>query len=159
MSRLLSGARRAADVVACLMFAAVFVIFIVKIVARYIGGAEMVWADEVCIILFIWIVFWAGSFILADRDHIRFDLIYHAMPPGGRRVMAVLRSMLVGGLFLYAAPATISYIRFLWRERTPVLELRLDGVYAIFGVFVVSVAVRAAWSLWRLAGPAWRSQL
>ena len=159
MSRLLAGARRAADLAACLMFAAVFVIFIVKIAARYGGGSEMVWADEVCIILFIWIVFWAGSFVLDDRDHIRFDLIYHAAPPGARRVMAMLRSVLVGGLFLYAAPATTGYIAFLWRERTPVLDLRLDGVYAIFGVFVVSVAVRAAWAVWRLAGPGWRSQL
>ncbi len=36
-------------------------------------------------------------------------------------------------------PATLDYILFLWRERTPVLQLRLDIVYACFGIFVVAV--------------------
>ncbi len=159
MRRLLSGARRAADIVACLMFAAVFVIFCVKIVARYAVQDEMAWADEVSIILFIWIVFWADAFILAERDHIRFDLISHAAPARVRRVMAIARAVLIGGLFLYAAPTTLGYIMFLWRERTPVLELPLDRVYAIFGVFVVTVPLRAAWAVRRLLGRDWRSGL
>ena len=159
MSRLLAAAHRAADIAACLMFAAVFVIFIVKIVARYGEQAEMAWADEVCIILFIWIVFWAASFLLAERDHIRFDLLTHAAGPRTRRVMAMARAVLIGGLFAAAAPATLGYIAFLWRERTPVLELPLDWVYAIFGVFVVTVPLRAAWSLWRLTRRDWRTQL
>ncbi len=159
MRRVLLGARRAADIVACLMFAAVFVIFCVKIVARYVEQDEMAWADEVSIILFIWIVFWADAFILAERDHIRFDLISHAVPARVRRMMAVARAVLIGGLFLYAVPATVGYILFLWRERTPVLELRLDWVYAIFGVFVVTVPLRAAWAVRRLLGRDWRSWL
>jgi TRAP-type C4-dicarboxylate transport system permease small subunit len=151
--------RLAADAVACLMFVAVFTIFCIKIAARYGAHAAMAWADEVSIILFIWIVFWAASFILAEREHIRFDLIYHAMPPAVRRGMAIARALLIGGLFLYAAPATLGYIQFLWRERTPVLELRLDWVYAIFGVFVVTVPIRSAWAITRLLGRDWRSRL
>jgi TRAP-type C4-dicarboxylate transport system permease small subunit len=152
-------ARRGADIVACLMFAAVFVIFCVKIVARYVAQDAMAWADEVSVILFIWIVFWADAFILGERDHIRFDLVCHAVPPRVRRAMAIAREVLIGGLFVCAVPATLGYIRFLWRETTPVLELRLDWVYAIFGVFVVTVPLRAAWALRRLLGRDWQSGL
>lgn len=135
----------AARIVAALMFAAVFLIFCIKIVMRYGEHNEMAWADEVCIILFIWIIFWANAFILADRDHIKFDLVTHMVPPAVQRWMAIVRSILVGAIFLFAAPATLDYIRFLWRERTPALELRLDWVYIIFGIFVVTVPIRAAW--------------
>jgi TRAP-type C4-dicarboxylate transport system permease small subunit len=159
MRRLAGAARLGAELVAALMFAAVFVIFLLKIAARYGAHDEMAWADEVSIILFIWIIFWSNAFLLRERDHIRFDLFTHAAPPAVRRVMAIARAILIGGLFLYAAPATIDYIQFLWRERTPVLELRLDWVYACFGLFVITVPLRAAWSLFVLAGPRWRSQI
>jgi TRAP-type C4-dicarboxylate transport system permease small subunit len=158
-ARLLGLARLVANLVAAAMFAAVFVIFCAKIVARYGGHAEMAWADEVSIILFIWIIFWANAFILTERDHIRFDLVTHAVSPRIRRPMAIARALLIGGIFAYATPATLDYIRFLWRERTPVLELPLDWVYLCFGVFVVTVPLRAAWSIWRLAGRTWRDHV
>ncbi len=151
--------RLVVDLVAAAMFAAVFVIFCAKIVARYGEHAEMAWADEVSIILFIWIIFWANAFILSDRDHIRFDLITHAAPPGVRRVMGIVRGVLFAGLFLYVMPGTIDYILFLWRERTPVLGWRLDYVYSCFGVFIATVPLRAGWSVIRLCGPRWRDQI
>ncbi len=157
--RLLRLAQLGADIVAAVMFIAVFVIFCAKIVARYGEHADMAWADEVSIILFIWIIFWANAFILGERDHIRFDLVTHAVPPGARRVMAILRNLVFAGLFAYVLPDTIDYIQFLWRERTPVLGWRLDYVYSCFGVFIATVPLRAAWSVIRLCGPKWRTQL
>ena len=158
-TRLLGAARLVANLGAAAMFIAVFVIFCAKIVARYAEHAEMAWADEVSTVLFIWIIFWTNSFILSDRDHIRFDLVVHAMPPQVRRVMGFVRGALFAGLFAYVLPGTVDYIQFLWRERTPVLGLPLDYVYACFGVFIATVPLRAAWSVIRLCGPDWRSQV
>ena len=157
--RIVRLAMLASNLVAAAMFAAVFVIFCAKIIARYGEHDDMAWADEVCIILFIWIIFWANSFIMGERDHVRFDLVTHAMPPQVRRAMAITRGVLFAGLFLYVTPQTIGYILFLWRERTPVLGLRLDYVYMCFGVFVATVPLRSAWSVVRLCGPNWRAQV
>lgn len=156
---MLRAARLFADAVAVLMFAAVFIIFCLKIGMRYIGHNELAWTDEVAIILFIWIIFWANAFILSDRDHIRFDLVLHMVPPTARRWMAVARAILVGGIFLAALPDTFDYILFLWRERTPVLELRLDRVYICFGVFAATVPLRGAWLLVQMARSDWRSHV
>jgi TRAP-type C4-dicarboxylate transport system permease small subunit len=158
LARIARGGELAANIVAALMFAAVFLIFCVKIAMRYGAHDAMAWADEVSIILFIWIIFWANAFILGERDHIRFDLVTHAIrSPRIRRIMEVARGLLIGGLFLYAIPATVGYIAFLWRERTPVLNLPLDWVYLCFGIFVVTVPLRAAWTIVRLVRPGWRS--
>ena len=153
------AARLLVDGVAALMFAAVFVTFCAKIAMRYIGHNEAAWSDEVAIILFVWIIFWANAFMLADRDHIRFDLVLHMAGPRTRRAMGVARALLIGGVFLAAVPATFDYILFLWRERTPVLGLRLDYVYICFGVFVATVPLRAGHALIGLLGPAWRRQV
>jgi TRAP-type C4-dicarboxylate transport system permease small subunit len=154
--RLAASAARAA---ASLMFVCVFAAFIYKIVMRYVAGDAVAWADEVSVILFVWIIFWANAFIVPERRQITFDLLVRLMPPAGRRAAAIVRLLIVGGLFAWALPGVIDYTAFLWRERTPVLSLRLDFVYACFSIFAVAVVVRSAVALVRLLRPGWRDQV
>lgn len=151
--------RRVAEVVAGLLFALVFAIFNYKIITRYLGHDEAVWADEVSVILFIWIIFWASSFLVRDREQITFDLCYRPLPARMKRVFAITRLILVGGIFLWALPGSLDYIHFLWRERTPVLGWRLDILYSCFGMFMIAIIARSAWSLAKLLGPKWRDYL
>ena len=151
--------RRAADAVCAAMFACVFVIFVYKIVMRYAAHNAVAWADEVSVVLFIWIVFLANGFVVEDRRQISFDLFYRHLGPAGQRVVALLRTVLIGGTIAAALPGSLDYIGFLWRERTPVLLLRLDIVYACFGAFLVAVLARYAARLLGLLGRNWREQL
>jgi TRAP-type C4-dicarboxylate transport system permease small subunit len=73
-----------------------------------------------------------------------------------QRVIATARSLLVGGIFLCALPASVDYILFLWRERTPVLGWRLEYVYACFALFMLAVTIRLAYRLVLLLSPRWR---
>lgn len=148
-----------ADWIAAAMFAAVFLIFNYKIFTRYFEHSEAVWADEVLVILFIWIIFWAQAFVVRDRDQITFDLIYRLLPARGRRAAALARHALVGGVFLWSLPGSLGYIRFLWREHTPVLNLPLDVVYSCFGLFLVAVVVRSFLSVRRLLGSRWWDEI
>jgi TRAP-type C4-dicarboxylate transport system permease small subunit len=151
--------RQCADWTASAMFAAVFLIFNYKIFTRYFEHDEAVWADEVLVILFIWIIFWANAFLVRDKEQITFDLIYRLLPATAKRFTALARAVLIGGIFAWALPGSLDYIRFLWREHTPVLNLPLDYVYACFGLFLIAVIVRALLSAVRLLGPRWRTQI
>jgi TRAP-type C4-dicarboxylate transport system permease small subunit len=149
--------RQIADWTASAMFAAVFLIFNYKIFTRYFEHSEAVWADEVLVILFIWIIFWANAFLLRDKDQITFDLVYRLLPPPAKRAVALVRFALIGGIFLWALPGSLDYIRFLWREHTPVLNLPLDYVYSCFGLFLIAVIVRSLHSAVKLLGSGWRT--
>ena len=78
------------------------------------------------------------------------------MPPGQVRVA---RLLLVGGIFAAALPGVVDYTLFLWRERTPVLGMRMDLVYACFGMFVAAAVVRSVCQIWGLLGSGWREGL
>jgi TRAP-type C4-dicarboxylate transport system permease small subunit len=125
------------------MFACVFAVFLLKVVMRYVAQDPLAWADEVSTVLFVWLIFWANAFLVPDRQQIAFDLLYRHLPPRGQRVVGVIRFLVVGGLFAWSLPGVIDYIRFLWRESTPVLGWRLDWVYSCFGIFVLAVVVRS----------------
>jgi TRAP-type C4-dicarboxylate transport system permease small subunit len=154
-----AGLRQIADWVASAMFAAVFVIFNYKIFTRYFEHDEAVWADEVLVILFIWIIFWAQAFVVRDRDQISFDIVVRLLPAQGKRFAALLRHLLIGGVFLWALPGSLGYIRFLWREHTPVLNLPLDWVYSCFGVFLIAVIARSLLGARQLLGARWRDHI
>lgn len=151
--------RQIADWGACAMFAAVFIIFNYKIFTRYFEHDEAVWADEVLVILFIWIIFWAQAFVVRDRDQISFDIVVRLLPAQGKRFAALARYILIGGVFLYALPGSLGYIRFLWREHTPVLNLPLDWVYSCFGLFLLAIIVRSLVGAWQLFGARWRDHI
>ena len=72
---------RGATLVAALMFSCVFVAFIYKIVMRYAAGDAVAWADEISVVLFVWIIFWANAFVVDDRRQITFDLVVRLLPP------------------------------------------------------------------------------
>jgi TRAP-type C4-dicarboxylate transport system permease small subunit len=150
---------RLAGMLTNLMFVAVFLAFIYKIVMRYGAGDAVAWAEEASVILFIWIVFLANGLVVEERRQIAFDLIYRNVGASSQRWIAVARSLLVGGIFICALAAAVDYILFLWRERTPVMGLRLDYVYACFALFMLAVIARALYRLALLMTARWRQGL
>jgi len=157
MASVLARIRALATLVTTLLFAAIFVIFLYAVFMRYVMHQPVVWADELNIILLLWVMFIAGALVLRDNEHVAFDIAWNAAPPKGRRVIGIVAALAFGGLFLAALPGTWSYITFLWRERTTVLEWRLDLVYSCYLIFFIAVIMRFGTKLVRLLGPHWRN--
>jgi TRAP-type C4-dicarboxylate transport system permease small subunit len=137
--------RRAAAAVSGLLVAAVFCAILLGIARRYLFGTPLVWADELATVLFIWAIFWSGAFVVGAREHVAFDLVHGALPPKAAAWTWRIACLIAGVALLAALPKTWSYISFLWRERTPALQWRLDFVYVCFALFVAASALRFLW--------------
>lgn len=159
MERIRRHLQRGAELVAAVLFATMFGAFLVQIVSRYVVGRPVQWSQEVALIFYLWIVFWACAFIVRERDHIVFDIVYQALPEGGKRWIAALTTLVAGGLLIAGLPGTWDYITFMAIDRTWVLKIRFDLVFAVFLIFMVAVIVRYAIRLWRLGSPRWRDEL
>jgi TRAP-type C4-dicarboxylate transport system permease small subunit len=157
--RLLRYSSTAAEAISAAAFAAMFLLFLAGIAARYLFGKPIIWADEVIMVLFLWLVFLTEAFVITEREQVTFDGIYDLVGERGRRVIQALGALLVAVMFLIALPTVYDFVRFLWRERTNALQWRLDIVYSCFVVFWISVIMRAALKLVRLAGPNWRGEV
>ena len=150
---------RAGEAICAAMFVLVFLAFIYKIGARYVFGGAIAWADEICVILFIWIIFIANAFVVPDNRQLCFDLLYRNLGDNGRRKMAIFRIAVIGGIFAWCLPGAVDYILFLWRERTSALYWRLDYVYICFAIFMVATVARLAGQLLGLIAPRWRQTI
>jgi TRAP-type C4-dicarboxylate transport system permease small subunit len=159
MNALFRGVRKFFEAVAALLFAAIVVVFASNIVARFAFNRPILWADEVLIYLMIWCTFLSIAFVVREREHVAFDLVYEQFSPGGRRVLLIVGALLTAAIFAAASPAMLDYIRFLWRERTSILDVRLDIAYSVFGVFIVMLIASRLLMAFRLMGRDWTTTL
>jgi C4-dicarboxylate transporter, DctQ subunit len=150
MNRLLEKLRIAALDIASLMLGALFIIFLIQITARYVFNSPVSWTLEACLTLWLWVVFWGGAFVLREKDHVKFDVLYTAVGARLRRAFALISAIAISGGMLAALPATWSYISFYQIKRSAVIGIRLDFVFSIYAIFAVMMVARYAWRAWLL---------
>ena len=134
--------KHAADAVGGLLYATLFIVFIVQVVARFGFDKPLAWTDELVVVLYIWVILWAAAFMVPEREHVVFDLVYHAVPRRLRRYMRIAGHLMIGGLSAVALPASWDYIRFMAREGTPVLGLPFMWVFLPFALLLFSLVMR-----------------
>lgn len=146
----------AAEAIATTLFAAIFVIFLWAIFARYVLGMPAAWPDELNMVLLVWTTFLAEALVLGEREQVRFEALWDLSGPTTRRVTALAATLLTFVLFAVTLPVVWGYVAFLWRERTNVLQWRLDWVFSVFVLYWVAVVARAAVRFVLLLTPRWR---
>lgn len=142
--------RRIAAIFGAGLFAALFVVFIVQVVARFAFNRPLPWTDEAAVILYVWVILWSAALIVPEREHVAFDLVWNMASRRAQRYMRAVGLVAVGGLAAWAIPASIDFTRFMAREGSPVLGLPLVWVFAPFVLLLAALLVRAAIGLWLL---------
>ena len=151
--------RHAAEIVAAVVFAAMFAAFILQIFTRYVLNDPTAWTQEATLICYLWVVFWCAAFLLRERDQITFDLIVSISSRRVQRMLAAISAMLVAAAFLIVLPGTVDWLRFMRFEKTPVLGVRYDYLYSIFIVFCVAVVIRSGLRARELLSARWERAL
>jgi TRAP-type C4-dicarboxylate transport system permease small subunit len=145
-----AGLKRIADAVGAGLFAVLFGVFIVQVVARFAFNRPLPWTDELAVILYVWVILWAAAFMVPAREHVVFDLVYNTLGKRARRGMLLLGSVMIAGLSAWALPGSWDYVRFMAREGTPVLGMPFMWVFLPFVLLLAALVVINAWQVWRL---------
>jgi TRAP-type C4-dicarboxylate transport system permease small subunit len=140
---------RRAENVAAVMLGAMFLAFLLQIAFRYVLGLPIGWTHEISVILWIWLVLWGASFVITEREEIRFDIIYGAVGPGPRRVMMLITAAALIALYSISFPAVLDYVTFMKVEKTSYLKIRFDWLFSIYIVFAVATIIRYIWLAWQ----------
>ena len=144
--------KRGADAVGAALFAILFLVFMVQIVARFGFNRPLPWTDEAAVMLYVWVILWAAAFIVPEREHVMFDLVWNMVGTRTRKVMRLVGHAMIGGLCAWALPASWDYVHFMRREGTPVLGVSFMWVFLPFVLLLAALTVRSLIGIWR----AWR---
>ncbi|MEM5471090.1 TRAP transporter small permease subunit [Hoeflea sp. AS60] len=155
---------RGAEFVAAMMMAAMFLTFILQIAVRYsaklswlaktfplLEPSRFGWTLEFCLALWVWIVFWGAAFVVRERDHVTFDLIYGQVSPKTRRWFAIIGGTVVCAGLLWSLEPTWSKFYILRLKTTATLSnllgdwVRMRDIYSVYILFLVVVGARYGW--------------
>lgn len=82
------------------------VITFANVIARYLFNSNILWALEVTVFLFAWLVLMGASYGVKKHIHIGVDAVINAVSPKARRVMAILSvsaCITFSGILLYGS--------------------------------------------------------
>lgn len=133
------------------LLAVMFLSFMLQIISRYVFNNPIGWTLELCLTMWLWLVFWTSAFCLDDRDHVRFDMLYLMANRRLRRIFALVTAVAIAGGILAALPATLDYITFYKIKKSATLRIRLDIVFSVYAIFAVAIIARYGLRAWSLA--------
>ena len=150
-----------ADNILALLMAAMFIVFIIQIVMRYLAKFNLVtpwvWTVDFTSTTFLWVVLFGGGVALAESDHVKFDTVYNMFDVGVRRIMALIASIAIVGLLVFSLPAVWEWLSLLHRfgkpnatlkypftDGKPILVVHIYGMYFVFaGAIILRYSYRA----------------
>lgn len=154
MNNLLERLRKISNFLAASMLAVLFFTFLFQIFSRYVLRSPFGWTLELCLILWVWIVFFGCAFIVRDRDHVTFDIFYYATPKKVQLVLSILSAIGVILIMGYSFLPTIDYIDWMKMRKTTTVKIPFTGdkiplkyIFSIYGIFLLSVIFQYIWKL------------
>lgn len=138
---------RVAEAIAAIALAAIFIVFLLQIFTRYSGKLSQwmpvenlsVWMSEIeplrwtvylISLLWVWLILLGCSFVVRERDHVTFDILYQAAPPRLRKIMTILGAIILIAVMLISLPATWDAImanRLMELKKLQTLRLPITG--------------------------------
>jgi len=150
-------------IVATMMFA-IFATFIIQVIIRYTARvpsiAEAVpmlnpnnfgWTLELCLALWVWLIFFGNAFVVRDKDHVTFDILYLAVRPNVRRWFIIIGGLIICVALFASISPTMDRFHILRLKRTATLSnlfgdwIRMRHIYSIYIIFLGVIIAKYAW--------------
>ncbi len=151
MKKVVGGFSRLAEAIAGAMLAAIFVVFLLQIMWRYLFTPAG-WTLELIGILWVWVIFFSCAFVLRESDHVKFDILYLSQGRKVRQVFALIAAAAIVIGMIYSLNPTWDYVNWMKIRKTATVHHPLTGdkiplrdVFSIYIVFIIAVAARYAW--------------
>lgn len=136
---------RGAEAISAALLAALFATFLLQIFSRYVLQDPFGWTLELCLTLWIWIVFFGNAFIVRERDHVTFDLFYQAAPRQVQRILALVSAAAVVAAMAWSFLPTLDYVEWMKIRKSATLKIPMRTVFSIYIIFLIAVIARYAW--------------
>jgi C4-dicarboxylate transporter DctQ subunit len=163
---------RGCEFIAAMILAAIFVIFLLQIFARYtskmawlmpieqvsnwmLSVEPLGWTLNLISLLWVWLIFFGCSFVVRERDHVTFDILYLALPDHLRRIAIIIVSLTMIFALLWSFLPTWDAIfgsRLMELKKIQTLRIPITGdkiqikwLFASYITLMIVVLLRYTW--------------
>jgi len=169
---------RGCEFIAAMILAAIFLIFLLQIFARYTSKIAWLmpneqisnwmltvepvgWTINLISLLWVWLIFFGCSFVVRERDHVKFDILYRALPEHLRRIAIIVVSLITIFVLLWSFLPTWDSIfgsRLMDLKKIQTLRMPITGdkipikwLFASYITLMIVVILRYAWNCFEVS--------
>jgi TRAP-type C4-dicarboxylate transport system permease small subunit len=124
-----------------ILFSAVFIMYVIMIVYRYILHKAVFEMNELCQVLYLSSALLGASYAGRTDSHVVFPLLYDKLKPKGQKVSRMIADVIVVTLCVWIWYPTVKSMTWMARKKTEVLDIPFSWMYAIFLIFITLTAV------------------
>jgi TRAP-type C4-dicarboxylate transport system permease small subunit len=124
------------------LFVALVVLGVMQVFFRYVVGSSLVWSEELCKIMFFYIIFMGASIAIKNNSFASVDYLYQFFPVTMKKyVDIIIWLMVIGFLILVIVLGTKITFKTM-SQITPALEIPQAVVYAAvpFGSLIMCLS-------------------
>lgn len=116
------------------MLFAMFVLVFANVVARYVFGSSMNWAEEVTRFLMVGMAYLGMGLAMRERQHVAIEMVQEMLPRRLARLVRALVAFIILGFMASIAVLGYKYAVFAMPLRTPGLQLPTGMVYLVLPI-------------------------
>lgn len=126
------------------VFLVLTVLLTIQVVSRYVFNYAITWAEELAVIMFVWLIYLGVAGAVTARKHLRIDALISAVPFKVKRVLLILDNVITFGFCAYVIFPFSQLIINLAGSGTVTSLMRLPkwGVYSIVPVCLALTCIR-----------------
>ena len=152
MNNLFKWLQKTSNFIIASMLAVLFFTFLFQIFSRYILRSPFGWTLELCLILWVWIVFFGCAFVVKEKDHVTFDILYYATSLKTRYFFSIISALAIILIMGWSFLPTIDYIDWMKMRKTTTVKIfnnkiPLSYIFSVYGIFLLSVIIQYIWKL------------
>ena len=131
-----------------LAFLGLFGVFIAQIFFRYILRSPKPWSMEVTSMCYVWVVLLGACYAQRKKSHVTFTLIYDMLSVKLKSFTAFLGNLIIFIALAVSVSPTWNYIQFMKVQKSSVLKVGLNYIYAPYMIFLVMMLLYTAIDLY-----------
>lgn len=135
------------------IFIAMTVLLMMQVISRYLFQFSFAWTEEICNILFIWMVYLGVSGAVLERKQIKIDAFIEALPFKWKKIMLIIGNIVTIVFCIWIIFPTMTLINNMAGSGATTMMLRISKplTYAIIPLSMILVSIRYVQESFRLA--------
>lgn len=135
-----------------IIFIILTVLLTIQVVSRYLFNYAITWAEELAVIMFVWLIYLGVAGAVTKRKHLKIDALINAVPFKVKRALLIVDNVITFGFCAYVIfPFSQLIINLAASEtKTSLTRIPKSVIYSIVPVCLVLTCIRLIQDTFRL---------
>ena len=128
-----------------ILFGAVFIMYLIMIIYRYLLNRAVFELNELCQVLYIACALMSASYSGRTNSHVAFPLLYDRLPPKIQRIFRLISNAITVALLAIMWYPCLDSAIWMMRKKTEVLDIPFFCLYALWLLFMTLSILYCIW--------------